>query len=103
MADEYMIITRRKSPPHENPTELVYEGEAIETKDIVKRLGLDGDLGMYWWNICKITKTDEGLRFSAGIYTLESGSLERQSIREVRIPGNREVSEGLINFLSEKS
>jgi len=70
-----MILTRVKSPPYENKTEILYQGNPIKVSDIPKKLGFTDESRKYFYSIYRVTRNENGCCISCEGYVYD-GSLE---------------------------
>ena len=99
---ELMILTRVKSPPYENKTEILYQGAPISIADIPKQLGFIEESGKYFYSIYRIKRSENGCCISCEGYIYD-GSLEKDAhskAAQVQIPFTRNSKRGLLDFLA---
>jgi len=101
---EAMIISRIKSPPYENPVEVLYQGEAVEFSDIPLRFNLGPNAREYYYAVHKIRLKEGGLDIERRDYDLLdilSGNLSGNSCSEINLPFNESSKEGLLKIIRE--
>ena len=99
-----MIISRIKSPPYENPVEVLYQGEAVEFSDIPLRFNLGPNAREYYYAVYWIKKENERLFITAKGYDLSdflSGNVQGNWHQPVSIPLNKNSKKGLLELFEE--
>jgi len=99
-----MIISRVKSPPYENPVEVLYQGEPMKLKDIPARINLGADAREYYYAIHKIRLKEGGLDIERRDYDLRdilSGNVIGNWCSQTSLPCNESSKEGLLKLFAD--
>jgi len=97
-----MIVSRIKSPPHENRVEVLYQGEPIKIRDIPATADLGPDARKYWYLVCKINKRDgflEVVRRGYNLAGILSGDVNGDSCSSTSIPFDEKSKKDLLELI----